>query len=413
MFERVRRAWGAFRAADDSSGRINSSEKLAAFLLSSNVAETGEAITLDKAMAIAAVYRSVSLISEGVAQLPFLVYRRLANGDRERIRDHWAAQLIRKPAPLLNGFTWLELTLVLCLLRGNAYYLKRRTLRGPGFDRLVPIDPARIAKVEVQPGAERILYSIRDENGGAVLQRDRTRIFHVAGLSSDGIHGRSVLTDARETMALSRATEQHGSRVFRNGAHIRGSWTTDTVLEKEHREVLEEALEKYTGAANAGKTPLLDAGLQFSPVSMNNEDAQFLGSRGFQVLDVARFFGVPPHQLFADIRQPRANMEQANQEFDRFTLAAWATRIESAFNDQLLDNDPDVFVEFQFNASMRTALKERYEAYATAKQNGWLNPNEIRQFENLNGIGPEGDEYKEQLNMAPLGTTPSEPPTRQ
>lgn len=397
--------------------RIDSSHGLYKLLISGGTeSNSGQSVNMDRALSIAAVNRCVRLLAEGIAGLPWVTYRDAGDGERERATSHWAYKLLKsKPSKLFNSVEWLEFQMTHILLRGNGLSYKMRGAQG-GYEQLVPIDSRRLSKAELVAGGEDIEYTIEPREGdtGPALKLRRDKIFHIRGLSSDGILGRSVIQDAKETMGLSLATEEHSAKSFKNGARPGATFETEASLQPDQRKVLTEELKSFNTRMNAGETLILDSGAKFKPISMSHADSKLIEMMGWTVADICRFFGVPPHLAFLDVKQPRANMEQAYAEFWEFGLKPWAERIEHAANDQLLGNS-SVFTEFLFDAAMRTAFKERWEAYSIAVQNGLMKRNEVRRKENLPRYSePEGEAVTIQTNMG--GVTngePSQPPVRQ
>ena len=366
-----------------------------------NVSTSGAPITFDSALTLSAVYRCVRLISEGLAKKPLKIYRRLPDGGKEEARNHPLWHLLHEQAsPLQTTFEWTETKSTHVLLTGNSYSFKvfvRGELR-----ELIPIHPD---SVEVELTRTRdVVFTVTDGDGSQ-KKFGLDRIFHLKALSTNGYTGRSVIRDARDSFGLTVATESHGAHTFQNSAQIKGIFETDHWLGNEEKDnFLGSWKEHNAGFVNAGKTPLLEGGIKFKPVSMNLEDAQYIEQRKFQVSEVARTFGVPLHKLHVFESQPRANMEQQAGEFNEDTLLGWAIRDERAINTQLLGNDPDHFVEYLFDAGARADLTSRYQAYQIGLQNGILNLDEVRQKENLNPIGgPIGKQRLMPLNHGVRG----------
>jgi HK97 family phage portal protein len=370
---------------------------------------SGETITFDSALRIAAVYSAVRIISEALASLPLIVYRRLPGGGKERATDHWAFRLLHdKPNSIQTSFEWRETFMSHLLLRGNAYHLKLGRPERP--TELIPFDPD-LVDVELKTG-RRLIYTVNpsQEDDGRVLELPQAKVFHLRGLSSDGYMGRSVISDARDAMGLSISLEKHGSGTFKNGVRPSGVLEVPVKLADDAYQRLKDSFnQEYGGSDNAGKTALLEQGTTFKPVSMTNEDSQFVDSRKFQIAEVARTFRLPLHMLQENVTQPRANMEQAALEFVQNTLRPWAVRIEQAIDTQILGGSEEFFVEHLFDGMLRGDQKSRFESYAIAKQNGWLNADEIRERENMNPLPDgQGEVYREQLNLAPVGEPVSE-----
>jgi len=176
-------------------------------------------------------------------------------------------------------------------------------------------------------------------------------------------------------------------------------------LKIETRKNIEDSWQAaYGGVENAGKIPLLEEGMTIHGVSMTNEDAEFLGSRQFSLLEVARMFGVPPHLIYYGESQPRANMEQASLEFVQYSLRDWLVRIEQSILKDLIPEEDreDIFAEFSVDGLLRGDFLSRMRGYAIGRQWGWLSANDVRRKENENPI-EGGDEYLVPLNMGQPG----------
>jgi HK97 family phage portal protein len=229
-------------------------------------------------------------------------------------------------------------------------------------------------------------------------------MLHVPGLGYDGLKGQSVITwAARQAVGLALATEQHGSRLFSNGAKLGVVLKHPKVLSKDAANRLRTQFEQqHAGLSNVGKTLILEEGIDVSNISMTSEDAQFLETRRFQVEDIARFFGVPPHLIGHTDKQTSwgTGVEQNTLGFLIFTLLPWLTRFEQELNRKLFPRSP-FYTQFKVQGLMRGDSKARSEYYASGHQNGWLTTNEIRRFEDLPPV-PGGDTLFVQTNLAPM-----------
>ena len=140
---------------------------------------------------------------------------------------------------------------------------------------------------------------------------------------------------------------------------------------------------------------------------MTNEDSQFLETRRFQVVDICRLYGVPPHRLGELAQATLNNIEQQNQQYVDSALKPTARSIEQLFNHHLLFEEERTSLEclFDFDDMTRGDLLTRYQAYQVGTLNGWLSRNEVRARENMNPITDgHGDEYRVPLNTAAPGT---------
>jgi HK97 family phage portal protein len=231
-------------------------------------------------------------------------------------------------------------------------------------------------------------------------------VLHVPGLSWDGIKGYSVIANARETIGLGLAAEEHGARFFGAGA------TTNFVLSSPNK-LSDDAIKRLKGQVKAEKTGLqnawepwiLEEGLEPKTLSMPNDDAQWLETRKHQVSDIARWFRLPPHKLADLERATFSNIEHQALEYVTDALLGWLTRLETAMGMQLLGpewvgNGGDLYLRFNVNALLRGDFKTRMEGLAIARQWGAINADEWREIEDLNPI-PDGggQEYLVPLNM--------------
>lgn len=371
-----------------------------------------------RAMQIAAVWAAVRLVSESVAMIPLHMYRRRNDGGKDQAREHPIEELIsRNPNPWMTSFEFREMMQGHVELRGNAFAEIVPGRRG-AVDQLIPIHPDRVRIEQESDGS--LIYRVRmpkrTTSGGVrrtgfptedyerVLLQDE--VFHLRGISSDGIAGLSTIAYARESMGLSIAAEEYGARMFSQSARPSGVLQTDQKLGSEAFKRLKADWERmHTGVQNAGKVAILEEGLTWQQMGLTNEDAQFLESRKFQINEVARWFRVPPHMIADLERATFSNIEEMGLEFVVYSLMARLRRWEQAIARSLILRDDVYFAEFNIDGLLRGDINSRYQAYAIARQWGWMSVNEIRARENLNPI-EDGDEYLRPMNMTPLGTDP-------
>ena len=96
-----------------------------------------------------------------------------------------------------------------------------------------------------------------------------------------------------------------------------------------------------------------------------------------------------------------SNIEQLSINFEKFTIRPLATKIEAVLNESLLsesERNQGYYFKFNTDALLRGDIKTRYDAYAVARQWGWMSANDVRELEDLEGI-KNGDMYLVPLNM--------------
>lgn len=374
---------------------------------------TGLLISEDTAMQASAVWACVRLISESLASVPLILYRRRANDERERATDHYLYSVLRdQPNEYQTAFEFREMMTAHCLLTGNAYARLVAGRRGSA-DQLLPMHPNRM---QIYADNGMVYYRYYEPSGSTTIYRD-DEIFHLRGLANggslsslsgyntDGRVGMSVLQYARESIGLALATEQYGARLFSQGTQLSGVLTHPGKLSKEAQQRLRDTwVERHSGLRNAHRPAILEEGMRWESIQMTNEDAQFLLTRQFQVADIARWFRVPLHMIQDTEKSTSwgSGLEQLSLAFVIYTLLPWARRWEQAITRDLITRPGEFYPEFLFDALLRADLKTRYEAYSVARNWGWLSVNDIRRMENMDPVGG-GDVYLQPLNMAEAG----------
>lgn len=240
------------------------------------------------------------------------------------------------------------------------------------------------------------------KNGTVILKP--SDVLHVPGLGFDGLVGYSPIAMAKNAIGLAIATEEYGAKFFANGA------TPGGILEYpgtvKNPEAVRESWTKGFSGNNSHKVAVLEEGMKYTPISISPNEAQFLETRKFQIDEIARIFRVPPHMVGDLEKSSFSNIEQQSLEFVKYTLEPWIVRWEQSINRALLSESEKAayFVKFNVDGLLRGDYQSRMNGYATARQNGWMSANDIRELENLDLIPPElgGDLYLINGNMTKL-----------
>jgi len=366
-----------------------------------NRTTTGVRISPESSMRLSAVYACVRVLSETLAVLPFCLYQKNANGGHTEVTDHWLYRLLAKrPNRYQNAFEWREMMQGHLALRGNAY--NRITSNSIGeITELMPINPDAV-RIEVLPTGE-YRYRIKQSNGTEQILA-RGDVWHLRGLSSDGIVGLSPIDVARETIGLGLSAQEYGARFFQNDARPGGGWIEHPgqFKDKTARDNFRESYQNAQSGSNRHKTTVLEGGMKYHELAIKNNDAQFLETRQFQVTDIARIYRVPPHLIGDLSRATFTNIEQQSLEFVNYTMTPWAERWEASIEADLLLDDDSLEVELDFENLLRGDQVARSTFYASGINSGWMTRNEARLRENLNPI--DGlDEPLLPLNMVEEG----------
>nr|DAE75780.1 MAG TPA: Portal [Caudoviricetes sp.] len=369
---------------------------------------SGKTVTERSAMQMTAVYSCVRILAEAIAGLPLHVYRYNSDGGKEKAIDHSLYLILHdEPNPEMSSFVFRETLMTHLLLWGNAYAQIIRNSKGEVMA-LYPLMPNKMSVDRDENGQlyYQYLRSV-DEVGGkseTVILKP-TDVLHIPGLGFDGLVGYSPIAMAKNAIGLAIATEEYGAKFFANGAAPSGVLEHPGTI-KDPQRVREAWQSQFGGSQNSGKIAVLEEGMKYTPISISPEQAQFLETRKFQINEIARIFRVPPHMVGDLEKSSFSNIEQQSLEFVKYTLDPWVIRWEQSIMRTLLtpEEKKSYFVKFNLEGLLRGDYQSRMNGYATARQNGWMSANDIRELENLDRIPAEagGDLYLINGNMLPL-----------
>ena len=388
---------GIFKARDKPKDSLGGSRY--SFFFGGTTA--GKPVNEHTAMQITAVYSCVRILAETVAGLPLHVYKYNDSGGKEKHLKHPLYKLLHdEPNPEMTSFSFRETLMTHLLLWGNAYAQIIRNARGEVIA-LYPLMPNKMTVDRDKNGRLFYLYQRSFEDAPTLgkdnmVYLDPSDVLHIPGLGFDGLVGYSPIAMAKNAVGLSMATEEYGAKFFANGA------TPGGVLEhpgtiKDPQKIKESWNAAYQGSANSHRVAVLEEGMKYQQIGVPPEQAQFLETRKFQINEIARIFRIPPHML-ADLEKSSfSNIEQQSLEFVKYTLDPWVVRWEQTMCRSLLmqSEKPIVFIKFNVDGLLRGDYASRMNGYATARQNGWMSANDIRELENLDRIPVElgGDLY--------------------
>ena len=369
----------------------------------------GKNVTERSAMQMTAVYSCVRVLSEAVAGLPLHVYKYRSDGGKEKAIDNPLYFLLHdEPNPEMTSFVFRETLMTHLLLWGNAYAQIIRNGKGEVVA-LYPLMPNRMTVDRDENG--RLYYKYYRGNDEAIRNKEYEVILspydvlHIPGLGFDGLVGYSPIAMAKNAIGLAIATEEYGAKFFANGAAPSGVLEHPGTL-KNPDKVRESWNATFGGSHNANKVAVLEEGMKYTPISISPEQAQFLETRKFQINEIARIFRVPPHMVGDLEKSSFSNIEQQSLEFVKYTLEPWLVRWEQSMVRSLLSPSEkrEYFIKFNVDGLLRGDYASRMSGYATARQNGWMSANDIRELENLDRIPTEdgGDLYLINGNMTKL-----------
>lgn len=345
--------------------------------------DSGVSMDEEGALGIATYWRCSMLLSQVVAGFPLNVYK-----TKGKVQVANAA--LQVPATG-TPFEQMETIMLHLLGWGNAYVQKIRGGLGQIVD-LQPIYPGRV-HLSLQPtraadgtmtGPLAKCFRVSSTNGPDEIMTT-FEIMHIPGPSTDGVRGMGVVERARQSLGTARAADILAAKQFGNGSLLSGMLSTDRVLkEEEATEMKSRWRDTLAGVNHAHDIFVAGAGTHFTPLSMSNEDSQFLQSRQWNAEEICRWFGIPG-PLAGLIQKSTTwgtGLEQMNMSLLKFTVSPWTYRIEQRATLEIVGPSNE-FAQFATEDLLRSDTATRYAAYNVAILAGWMTRAEVRAKENL------------------------------
>ncbi|MGW8422331.1 phage portal protein [Comamonas sp. HJ-2] len=360
---------------------------------------SGGAVNPTTAQSVSAVYACVQAVSETVASLPLILYKR-ENDNRERASQHPLYRVLHdQPNPEQTALEFRELMTANVLLCGNAY--ARIELGSDGQVRaLWPLNPNRVNPLRAN---DRIVYDVTETSGKVVrlLAHEVLHLRHRIG--EDGILGVSPIAAARGVVELAIAEREHGVSTFNNGAKLLGVLKFPGKLKPEQRTAIASSWSsQHAGGANAGRTAILEEGVDFQTVSMSLEDAEWIEARKLSVIEICRLFRVPPVIVQSMESANYSNSVELARQFVTQSLRRWLVMWEQCIAAKCLTDAGrrTYFAEHSLEGLLRGDAVNRADFYEKGIGAGWLLKSEARRLENLPVIEGIDDAQKQTTHDA-------------
>lgn len=367
------------------------------------MSQAGVNVTQDRALSLSSYWACVKVIAEDLSMLPLIMYRRRSDGGKDRAADHPLYDVLHDQSnPWTSSFEFRTYLTACALSWGNGFARIQPGRRG-AVDTLIPVHPSKI--VPHFDGRELHYEVMRDSGTPETVYQDE--MFHLPGLTiptsepTSWIFGVSVPRYAREVLGAAIAADSYSQRFWSQDATPGGVLTHPSQLSEEAAQRIGSTWDRDHGSfRGAHKTAVLEEGMKYEAIGMSNEDAQFLQSREFNVIEICRWFRMQPHKIAHLVHATFSNIEHQSIEHVTDTIQPWATRWERAIKRQLIVDKRNYFAEFLFDALMRGDTLSRHRAYTVSTGGPWMVANEARGRENMNPI-EGGDELLRPLNTAP------------
>lgn len=384
------------RYGDEDTPQINNSTTIASsnFIdwTTTGFKSAGFSVVEQTAMQVSAVYASVALIGGAIASIPLLTYKRTKTGREEFDTDLWRL-LNEEPHPDYPAACFWESMLSALLLHGDAFaIIHRPSMRSDQITSFEWVHPRRVTVKRID---DSLVYVIQDDmltgGDGSSTAYTAADIIHVPGPGFNGLRGMSQIRyTLRNAAGIAMAADSYSAAFFENGARPDFALEFPNNPTTEQQEMIRKSwADRHAGSANAHLPALLTGGAKIHQMTMNAEDSQLIATREFQIEDIARIFGVPPHMIGHTQNNTSwgSGIESLGIGFVKYTLGRHLAKIEQEFNRKIWPLRRKYFVKFDTTGLERGDYLTRMEGYRVAVgragEPGWMTVNEIRKIENM------------------------------
>lgn len=354
------------------------------FLKESLMSASGFSVNVEKALRNPAMFRACTLISNSMGMLPLHLIEKKT---KEKAKHHPLYRVLhRRPNDFQSAFDFRSLMQLRALVYRDAYALivwsfdlksGRKVVK-----KMVPLEPKQMTVKMMDDWTVR--YEYQPKTGSKVTYA-AADIFHLRGVSLDGLHGFSLVEQAREAIGLALGAELAAGRIMKNGSFVDGVLVSKTELSEEAYTRLNNSwAQRYSGADNAGQTPLLEGDTEYKPIGSTAKDAQMSELRKLQVEEISRVSGVPRPLMMIDETSWGSGIEALGQFFVAYALGPWFEAWQQAIERSLLVDDEADEYEAKFNpgALLRGSLKDQADFMSKALGAGgsapWMHVDEVR-----------------------------------
>ena len=351
----------------------------------------------EQALRLSAVYRSVETIANALAVLPFSVYK-VDDDNKTKVKHSLSTILNLRPEKRFNHYEWMKLMMSSVLLKGNAFaYIQRD--ENLNVTSLTYIDADFVTPMIQPDGSVKYLVA------GMSQAIDQVNMIHLYIHLDSTYRGISVLKYASRSLETASEAEKHADNFFKSGANLSGIIKASSVLTNDQKKQIQESWRGAfnTGSDNKVSVAVLPAGLDYQPISVTPEDSELLSTRKYNVVEIARFFGVPPFKLFEYEDASYNSLEWAQIMFLQDTILPLAEMVKAEFNLKLFKPSQigKLMLDVDYSILMSTNKETEANYYKTLMVNGIISINEARYKLGYEPIDESiGDKHYMQLSMS-------------
>jgi len=356
--------------------------------------------TQSKALKLSTVYRCVNLISDSIASLPLNPYTYKENWKYINYDTSLYNILNVQPNPFQSKFIFMKMVITSMLLKGNAYIYIDRKKNG----QVISLTLMNADNIQIVPEENDIKYKDIITN----KTYDKSQIIHILNYSINGLEGISTLTYAFTSLEIAYNTDQHSSNFFKSGASLAGilrpiaGVNISSEKAKAAKQNFITALNSELGGSS-GSIVVLDSGLEYQPITVSPKDSQMIENKQFNVIDICRFFNVPPSLAFSETGK-FSTAEQQQIDYLNSCLLPIIEKLENEFFRKLYLPSEWYTSDLKFDVENLIRLDATTKADMMVKLHsvGGMTTNEIRERLNAGFPVVGGNRAFIQTNLQPV-----------
>ena len=337
-----------------------------------------------------ALWSCVINLSRLYATLPWHPYRIDSNGNRTIEKGSVLSEVLKKPNAYMTSYDFRFCMGFNFEMHGEAPAIIQRSRAGLPIA-LWPVSPHSLVASEENG----ILYYTLAVNGerysaSDVLLIRNTPVGYGAGSVLDPIYF------AHSDVELAQKCKDMQAEYYEGASIVGNNISVPSQFSKEQRDELKKMFDSARGFRNY----VMDERIKINPIQVQNADiAKLSEAQKWSAQEVARRFNVPPF-FIGDTTGTYNNSEQQGMQMVTYCLNPRVTAWEAALNNALCRQNE--YIKFSLEGLLRGDHATRASFYHQAIMDGWYSINEVRQKEEMPGIGADGDVHFFPMNYGNL-----------
>jgi len=343
---------------------------------------TTTSATPTTALTLSAFYNGIEILTNDIALPSKAVYKKTKD-HREKVSNHPVNYLIsNKPNQYMTSFMYHKMLAQYAILKGNGYaYIERNAYTNTAKAYQLITTPVKVVVSDNE------LYYTFKFNGKTITCHSDDMI-HIPGFSINGITGVGIVTLAAQSLGVSLSAQGFSSDYYNSMGMGSGYISTTHKMSPDAKSNIGNAFSAVLSNSDKWRVPVLDEGMDFHPIQITAQEAQFLATSKHGIGEVARWLNIPPHKLKLLDNTNNSITENLEIMHNQDSVLPWVTKFEQEYNAKLFTEaeKKSYFVKYNLNVLMRADSQAQSTYFTQMILNGSMTRNEVRGILDLNPI---------------------------